>query len=294
MAHGRRHDRVGDHAPILVASRKWHELGGRSLGLLPDASRRVPDRWPHRLYLAGRDTGLAEEAPIHYFANHAEEWRAAESWPPTRASRTLHLAPRRTLAPGPVNEPVRETYQSDFTTGSGSQTRYERIAAIDATSYYADWGTREARLLSFTSNPLDAPLEIAGHPVVSLNLSSSEPDAGLFVYLSEVEADGTVRYVTEGVLRAIHRAEAPAPRNYRTTWPWRSFARKDARPMPIGKPQQMRFALLPVAWRFAQGSRIRMSLAGADADHFVQTPHGRPPLLTVHDGSLIELPADGG
>jgi len=128
---------------------------------------------------------------------------------------------------------------------------------------------------------------------VSLWLASSEPDAAVFVYLSEIEADGTTRYVTEGVLRAIHRAEAPAPPNYRTTWPWRSFARKDVELMPIGEPQLLKFALLPVAWRFAQGSRIRLSIAGADADHFVQTPHGRPPMLTLHDGSLIELPTDG-
>ena len=105
------------------------------------------------------------------------------------------------------------------------------------------------------------------------------------------------RYVTEGLLRAIHRAEAPAPRNYRTTWPWRTFARKDAKPMPVGEPQLLRFALLPTAWRFAAGSRIRLSIAGGDADHFVQTPHGRPPLLTVMSGAekatRLELPTDG-
>ena len=133
--------------------------------------------------------------------------------------------------------------------------------------------------------------------LVSLWLSSSEPDASLFVYLSEVEADGTSRYVTEGVLRAIHRAEAPAPRNYKTTWPWRTFARKDAKPMPIGEPQLLRFALLPVAWRFAKGSRIRLSISGADADHFVQTPHGRPPTLKLMSGgaqaSMMELPVGG-
>jgi len=129
---------------------------------------------------------------------------------------------------------------------------------------------------------------------VSLWLASSEPDAAVFVYLAEVEPDGTSRYVTEGVLRAIHRAEAPAPRNYRTTWPWRSFARTAARPMPPGEPQLLRFALLPTAWRFAKGSRLRLSIAAADADHFAQTPHGRPPVLTVLSGgeraSLLELP----
>ena len=103
-----------------------------------------------------------------------------------------------------------------------------------------------------------------------------------------------VRYVTEGVLRAIHRAEAPAPRNYRTTWPWRSYSRAAAKPMPPGEPQLLRFALLPVAWKFSQGSRLRLSIAGADADHFVQTPHGRPPTLEIRSGgeqaSVLELP----
>ena len=96
-----------------------------------------------------------------------------------------------------------------------------------------------ATLPGFTSAPLERAIEIAGHPVVSLWLTSSEPDAAVFVYLSEVEADGTVRYVTEGLLRAIHRAEAAAPANYRTSWPWRSFARKDVKPMPMGEPPYM-------------------------------------------------------
>jgi putative CocE/NonD family hydrolase len=248
-------------------------------------------------HLAGRDTGLADEQPIHYFAMHAEEWRAAESWPPVKGSRQFFTAPDQRLAKSPSDEATSVQYQADFSIGSGAQTRYERIAGIDATAYYADWTEREGALLSFTTEPLAAPLEIAGHPVVSLWLASSEPDAAVFAYLSEVEADGTARYVTEGLLRAIHRAEAPAPKNYRTTWPWRTFARKDAKPMPIGEPQLLRFALLPAAWRFAAGSRIRLSIAGGDADHFVQTPHGRPPLLTVMSGAekatRLELPTDG-
>ncbi len=124
--------------------------------------------------------------------------------------------------------------------------------------------------------------------MVSLWLASSEPDAAVFAYLSEVEADGTARYVTEGVLRAIHRAEAEPPRQYRATWPWRTFARKDAKPMPVGVPQLLRFALLPVAWRFAKGSRLRLSISGADADHFVQTPHGRPPTLKLLSGGVVK------
>ncbi|MBN9537289.1 MAG: hydrolase [Alphaproteobacteria bacterium 65-37] len=245
-------------------------------------------------HLAGRDTGLAHEAPIHYFTMHAEEWRAAPAWPPTEGKRVFFATSNNGLATVPPGPGTTDRIEVDFTWGSGSQTRYERIAGIDATDYYADWSEREGKLASFTSSPLQDALEIAGHPVVSLWLASSEPDAAVFVYLSEVEADGTSRYVTEGLLRAIHRAEAPAPRNYRTTWPWRTFARKDARSMPTGEPQLLRFALLPIAWRFAKGSRLRLSIAGADADHFVQAPHGRPPVLTVLSGgaqaTMLELP----
>ena len=245
-------------------------------------------------HLAGRQTGLLDEQPIHYFTMHAEEWRAAANWPPVKGNRQLFTTPGQQLSTSRPEGATSAPYQSDFSLGTGAQTRYERIAGMDATTYYADWTEREGKLFSFTGEPLAAPLEIAGHPVVSLWLASSEPDASVFVYLSEVEADGTSRYVTEGVLRAIHRAEAPAPKNYRTTWPWRTFARKDARPMPAGEPQLLRFALLPTAWRFSKGSRIRLSVAGADADHFVQTPHGRPPLLTVMSGgdqaTMLEMP----
>ena len=250
-------------------------------------------------HLAGRETGLLDEAPIHYFTMHAEEWRAAESWPPVKGSRQLlHRArsasSRRRGPTPPPRRPTRPTSRSAAarrraTSASPASTPLPTTpTGRSASASCSRFTTRAARRRA---------LEIAGHPVVSLWLASSEPDAAVFVYLSEVEADGTSRYVTEGVLRAIHRAEAPAPRNYRTTWPWRTFARKDAKPMPVGEPQLLRFALLPTAWRFAAGSRIRLSIAGGDADHFVQTPHGRPPLLTVLSGgekaTLLELPTDG-
>jgi len=248
-------------------------------------------------YLMGRDTGLDAEARVHYFAMHAEEWRAAASWPPVPETRRLALAADRALADSPGGaggEAGEDTTRADFAAGSGHGTRYERIAAINSTTYYADWAEREAAMLSWTSEPLGVDSELAGHGLADLWVAGSEPDAALFVYLSEVEADGTVRYVTEGLLRALHRKESPAPAAYRTTWPFRSFRREDAAPLVPGKAERIRIPLLPTAWRFRAGSRIRLSLAGADADHCVQVPHGRPPVLTVLRGgdraSVLELP----
>ena len=65
-------------------------------------------------------------------------------------------------------------------------------------------------------------------------------------------------------------------------------------PLVPGEPALLRFALLPVAWTFHRGSRLRLAIAGADADHFGQVPHGRPPLLRILSGgataSMVELP----
>ncbi|MFC7739379.1 CocE/NonD family hydrolase [Roseomonas sp. GCM10028921] len=243
-------------------------------------------------YLMGLATGLEAEAPIHYFSIHDECWQEARSWPPIEQSSRLHLtAGGLAQRPGTAE---RTTFQVDFTAGSGSDTRYERLAAIDTTTYYADWGERVARLTSWTSGPLEADTELTGHGVADLWIESSEPDVSLFAYLSEVEADGAVRYVTEGVLRVLHRKECAHPASYRATWPSRSFARADAAPLVPGLAARLRIPLLPTSWVFKAGSRIRFSIAGADADHCAQVPHGRPPVLSVlHGGeraSALDLP----
>ncbi|HXO02439.1 MAG TPA: CocE/NonD family hydrolase [Stellaceae bacterium] len=241
-------------------------------------------------YLMGRETGLSKEAPVHYFSMHGEAWREAPQWPPVPASRRLHLAEAGALlaAPGSAGE---DHHQVDFGFGTGTNTRYERLAALDTRIYYDDWPAREAELLSYRSEPLDAPVEIVGHAVLTLTLAVSEPDAALHVYLSEEEPDGSVRYVTEGVLRALHRKLSPCPLNYRASWPYHTHDRADAVTMVPGRPEQIVMTLLPTAWVFGKGSRIRLAIGGADADHYGQVPHGRPPVFTVHRGeSFLDLP----
>lgn len=245
-------------------------------------------------YLAGKDTGLGVEARIHYFSLHAEEWRAASAWPPVETVQRLHLGPDGALSDAPPAEPGEDKVRADFAAGTGDGTRYERIAGINSTVYYADWTQRAMRMAGWTTAPLERDTELTGHGLADLWIASSEPDAAIFAYVSEVEADGTLRYVTEGLLRALHRKESPAPDSYRTTWPFRSFRREDAAPLVPGRAERIRIPLLPTSWVFRKGSRIRLSIAGADADHCVQVPHGRPPVLTLlHGGdraSALDLP----
>lgn len=228
-------------------------------------------------YLAGRDTGMRDEAPVHWFTIGEEAWHAGEAWPPAAGSLRLDVQAG--------------THQVDFTMGSGTNSRYGRLAAFDIRDYYTDWHGRDARMHCSDSEPLAEGVTVTGHPLLTLTLACSERDAALHVYLEDVAPDGTVRYVTEGLLRLLHRAEAESPALARVVGPGRSFARADARPMVPGQAETLRLALLPTSWRFAAGHRIRLAIAGADADNFGQVPHGRPPVLTfLSDRSYLELP----
>jgi uncharacterized protein len=244
-------------------------------------------------YLMGRATGIDAERRIHYFSVHAEQWQAADAWPPVPRATSFHLSPGR-LAPRKPERRQTAAYQVDFTTTTGCKTRYERLGLLDIPEYYADWHGREDRMLTFTSEPFAEPMELTGHAVARLSLASSETDAGVFVYLSEVDAEGRSHYVTEGMLRALHRKTTAPPPNLACDWPYRSFLRSDAQLLEKHTPVALEIGLLPVSWVFAKGSRLRMSIAGADALHYPQVPHGRPPRLEFAcggaDGSSVELP----
>jgi len=245
-------------------------------------------------YLMGRDTGIEEEQRVHYFSVHAEEWQAADQWPPVPRETTLHLGARQTLSAKPARSRRSVPYQVDFTTTTGSATRYERLGLHDITQYYGDWHGRDEAMLNFTSEPFEADMELTGHAIARLSIASSQPDAAVFAYLSEVDGEGRTHYVTEGMLRALHRRTGAAPPNYVCDWTYHPATRKAAKLLKPGKAEVLEIALLPVSWMFPRGSRLRLSIAGADALHYPAVPQGRPPRLEVicggARGSAIDLP----
>ncbi len=228
-------------------------------------------------YLAGRDTGLQRESRVHYFTMGEETWHEAAAWPPAIAPTVMKLDGG--------------AYDGHFAIGTGSHTRYGRLAAFDVRDYYDDWSGRDANMLCQDGDIFIRDTILTGHPVVTLHLVSNERDAAIHAYLEDLAPDGTRRYVTEGMLRALHRRESPAPALHQVVGPSRSFARADAMPLVPGEPAVLRFALLPTSWRFQAGHRIRLAVALADCDNFGQVPHGRPPRLRILGGvSTLELP----
>lgn len=276
----------------------WEHLG--ALHVSPHA-RRGRSAFPHEeellrffdFHLRGETDALAGEPPVRYYTMGEERWKAADAWPPPRARRTpYYLGADRALAPE-VGAAGEDAHRPDLAAGTGKRSRWETLLSMHAYIGYPDRRERDARLLCYDSAPLARDLEVTGHPVAFLYLVSDRTDGALFAYLEEVEAGGAVHYVTEGMLRALHRRVRDAPPPTWEAGPTRTFRRADAWPLTPGEPALLAFDLLPVSYRFRAGSRVRIALAGADADHFAVVPEEAPTLRVLRGRahpSRIELP----
>ena len=245
-------------------------------------------------HVAGRETGLAAEKPVHYFTMIEEAWKAADTWPPPATPTTLWLDAERALSATAPATAGADEYRTDQGIGTGGNTRYERIAGQPVEEYYPDWHGRDARMAIWSGAPLDRDTEVSGHAAARIWLASEAKDAGIILYLEDVAPDGTTRYVTEGMLRAIFRRTAEPPADYPHFGPWHPSGEADAEPLVPGEPALLEIQLMPTSWLFRAGHRIRLALAAADRDHLARVPFGRSPLLTVLRGgeraSSLTLP----
>jgi putative CocE/NonD family hydrolase len=241
-------------------------------------------------HLAG--TPADDGAPVRWFTMGEERWKSGASWPPRAETRALHLAPGGALSLDPPRddgEHARDRHRCDPAAGTGLRSRWRCLIAPVAADY-PDRAARAAHLCVYDSAPLAAPLEVTGHPLVVLHAAWLDDDDGrVFAYLEDVAPDGRVAYVTEGMLRALHRAHRG--RHPATGAPQRTFTRAAAAPLARGEIAELVFDLLPISYRFAAGHRVRLALAGGDADSFVAA---RPTTLELHRTrarpSRLELP----
>jgi predicted acyl esterase len=106
-------------------------------------------------------------------------------------------------------------------------------------------------VLAFTSGPLDAELYVFGEPVIELSHEADIDHVDVFVRISEIDARGRSRNVSDG----YRRLSAPPPG-------------------PI------RIALDAIAHRFAAGTQIRVLIAGGSHPRYARNLGTGEPVLT--------------
>lgn len=218
--------------------------------------------------------GEGSEPPkgISYEVMGAGAWLHSATWPPVGSTmQPYHFWAGRGMAPQP-DESLDgfDRFMPDLTHGSGPNARWRTQLGQDDV-FYAGL-TDDPGLLSYTSEPIELPMRIAGDPKVRLFVAADREDFAVYVYLEAVDPDGQRHYVTEGSLRASCRGNGATP----------AFTSDDARPVAPGTIMEMTVPLLPVAMQIPAGSKLRLSLAGADADYFARHPAKGGVTLTIY------------
>jgi putative CocE/NonD family hydrolase len=189
-------------------------LPGPQIGFLQEVLR----WWDY--WLKGIDTGVMDEPMLRAWMTDSVEpasfhevlpgrWIAEDSWPP--AALVQHrlfltddgLRPEGRLeTPRPVCTP--QTVGKD----AGQWCPFGR-----GSDQAGDQREDDARSLVFETAPLDAPIEVLGAPVVTLDIASDEPIANLAVRLCDVHPSGESLRISYSVLNLTHRDghETPAP-----------------------------------------------------------------------------------
>jgi len=230
---------------------------------------------------------------LFYYTLGEEQWKHTTAFPlPNTQAQTWHFQANHGLAPHAPTEEGTDRYTVNFNATTGKTNRWQTQMARPLV--YADRAKQDQLLLTYTSEPLANDLEITGYPVAYLTVASTHADGAFYVYLEEVDANGVVRYLTEGQLRGIHRKISQTPPPYISHMPNHSFKRADASPLPVGEFVELCIGLQPTSALLRKGNRVRIAISGADADTFAPIPaSGAPVLQIAHGGaqaSRVVLP----
>jgi predicted acyl esterase len=224
-------------------------------------------------YLKGRRTSYLDEPEVRYFVTGAERFDSAPSWPPQNSRYvSYYLGAEPTGSVASLNDGALST-KAPETQGSTTVFHYPngdwRIGVVG----FGKDGRPDPvrRVLTFTTPPLERDVEIAGPIELILHAASSQSDTDFFVKLSEqfaqndserqADVQPRSRIITKGWLRASMRAidkklSRPHAPHYSHTKP---------QPLTPNRVYEFTIAVMPTAYRFKAGSRIRLELANGDS-----------------------------
>ncbi len=231
----------GVEVALTVGPWNHTQMLSRGLGVVTRESMSWLDA-----HLAGADP--SRSSPVRVFVTGGGPgWQELPDWPPPADARSWYLRSGGGLAAAPPAARAAVSFRFDPA---------DPTPTVGGPLLSPDGGYRDDRrlahradVLCFTGAVLTQDVCVAGNPVVELTHSSDHPHADLFVRVSEVDARGRSRNVSDG----YHRLDATAG--------------------PV------RIELDAIAHRFIAGSRIRVLIAGGSHPRYARNPGtGDPPV----------------
>jgi putative CocE/NonD family hydrolase len=241
-----------DHATLVAAGRAPQLVVGpwthTSPGLLVVTMREALG-WL-RAHLLG-DRRLSSDAPVRVLVGGAaREWRELPAWPPPEARPLrLHLHGGGGLGPAEPGDSPPDRYRYDPaspTPAFGGPVLLERAPVVDNRPLEA-----RADVLTYTSEPLEADLDVIGPVTVELHARSSLDYFDLFARVCDVHPSGLSLNVCDALARVA----------------------------PAGSAEQgadgvirVSFELWPTAHRFAPGHRVRLQVSSGAHPRYARNP----------------------
>jgi len=224
------------------------------------------------LHLKGANNGFMDSEPVKFFVRGADAWRAEEEWPPQATPVAYYLRQGPSGSVTSLNDGALSTNTPSATEAPTSYT-YPDWQWVNGTAVIGADGRVDParRVLTFTSAPLAADLEAIGPIVLKLYAASTAIDTQFVVKLTDqhpqdaaVHAAGeqpAFTPVSKGWLKASHREKDAA----RST-PQRPFyTHLNPQPLTPGEIYQFDIEVLPIAYVFKKGHRVRLELANGDS-----------------------------
>lgn len=226
-------------------------------------------------YLKGKETDWEKRPAVEYFVRGANVLRTADTWPPHGVRyQTWHLHPGPSGSVTSLNDGGLS--RSPAQGAPSTSYSYPNPGWVTGVVGFGPLGPAGGfdpvrRVLTFTTPPLETDLEIAGPIKLVLYASSTGNDTDFIVKLaeqypqsSEDRAKGLnpgSLLVTKGWLRASHRALDPE----RSTEMEPYHTHTNPEPIKPGEVYTFEISIEPNAYRFKQGSRIRLEIVNGDS-----------------------------
>ncbi len=247
---------------VLEAHALFFDIAFHETELLPFYDR----------YLNGIDNGFMEGPPVKLFVRGDDAYRGEEEWPLKRATYVPYYLRR-----GP-SESVTSLNDGGLSTEAPGREEGSTLYSYPDPQW--TWGTVSfgkhgldpvARILTFTTPPLEEDLEVTGPIVLELYASSTQIDTDFFAKLSDqhplspgdrergLQPPFTV--VSKGWLRASHREKDEG-----RSKPYRPFyTHRNPQPIERDKIYKFEIEVFPASYVFKRGHRIRLELANGDS-----------------------------
>lgn len=223
-------------------------------------------------HLKSAGGGGADRPPVRIFVRGLEAYREEADWPIKDAKQVgFYLNGDRSGALTSINDGMLKTEKP---AGDGGETDFAYPDPQWKLGGVADGPNgldSVRRAITFTTDPLPEDLEVIGPVVLELYASSSNVDTDFIVRLADQyprpNGDGSAQSqprsvnVSKGWLRASHRKQDAA----RSTSNRPFYTHADPEPVQPGQVYKFEIEILPCAYLFKAGHRIRLELTNADS-----------------------------